>query len=65
MEYAKKRSTRYNIGKRFKLIVAPELSDRRILDFIETRNFVEFKKEVPKVLHSEFYNLVNCQRTKD
>lgn len=65
MEYARKRSTRYNIGKRFKLIVAPELSDRRILDFIETRNFVEFKKEVPKVLHSEFYNLVNCQRTKD
>lgn len=58
MEYAKKRSTRYNIGKKFKLIVAPELSDMRILDFIETSNYVEFKKETPEAIHPEFFNLV-------
>lgn len=58
MEYARKRSMRYNIGKKFKLIVAPELSDRRILDYIETSNYAEFKKETPEMIHSEFFNLV-------
>lgn len=58
MEYARKRSMRYNTGKKFKLIVAPELSDRRILDYIETSNYAEFKKETPEMIHSEFFDLV-------
>ena len=58
MEYAKKRSTKYNVSKKFRLIIAPEMLDTRIIDFIRTENYQEFKKSVPETIHSEFFNLV-------
>jgi hypothetical protein len=57
MDYARKRNTKYNVSKRFKLIIAPELNQNRVIDYITTGNYQDFIKYVPKSIHSEFYNL--------
>lgn len=57
MDYARKRSTKYNVSKKFKLIVSPEMNNTRILDYIATGNYREFCNNTPKSIHSEFYNL--------
>jgi hypothetical protein len=57
LEYARKRNTKYNVSKKFKLIVSPELDNTRILDYIKTGNFEQYKQYIPKCLHSEFFKL--------
>ena len=57
MDYARKRNTKYNVSKKFKLIISPEMSSARILDYVSTGNYKEFCDNTPKSIHSEFYNL--------
>ena len=42
MDYAKKHDTKFNVSKRFKLIISPNMENKRILDFIVTGNYQMF-----------------------
>jgi len=57
IEYARKRNTKYNVSKRFKLIAQPEMDSNRVIDYILSGNYHEFCNSVPKTIHSEFYEL--------
>lgn len=57
MDYARRKNTKFNISKRFKLIIAPELNNNRILDFIQMGNYAQFKELTPKEIHADFYEL--------
>lgn len=57
MDYAKKHDTKFNVSKRFKLIISPNMENKRILDFIVTGNYQMFTQNTPKQIHSEFFEL--------
>lgn len=62
MDYARKHDTKFNVSKRFKLIIAPDMNNQRIIDYIVTGNYQMFTSNTPKQVHSEFYELQKeCQ----